>query len=504
MARTRAALKIALVGSGAAGAGVMAGLGASGAAVNIDVFDKARPHTGEAVPEGDPRHWQSGAMARVYRRTARENGFSLPLPKSHYGFVPERLPVDGRPRVWQSQFRGGLTNFWGGTMMPLPDSDFARWPVSRADLDPYYAQIAALVGISGEADGLTPLLGTEPSNRPPLQLHPAIARLIAAINSGDKGLRAGVNRIALETRPDAPNACVWCGECLVGCFKGAPFTTASLFTRWHAEGRVARLSDGEVTGIDLKARTLTVRDGEAEETHGPYDRIFIAAGCLGSTRLLMDALGLDEAVMEDSRVVNTPVLDTALRGVTPDRKGGFGLTHGLVLIPEADGSGIAAQTQLYPTLPHFWRSASPAALWGLAGLTGRPLAARLVWARSYLAARGANRYHLRRGADGALAAHMEASDEGKALAAYANQALARALEGSAFQVLGFAASGGGSSSHYGAAKPFRAGDGIVGADFALAEGVYLADSAAWPDVPAMSPTFTIMANAMRIAERAAA
>ena len=51
-------------------------------------------------------------------------------------------------------------------------------------------------------------------------------------------------------------------------------------------------------------------------------------------------------------------------------------------------------------------------------------------------------------------------------------------------------------------SPFRAGDGIVGADFALAEGVYLADSAAWPGVPAMSPTFTIMANAMRIAERA--
>ena len=69
--------------------------------------------------------------------------------------------------------------------------------------------------------------------------------------------------------------------------------------------------------------------------------------------------------MEDSRVVNTPVLDTALRGVTPDRKGRVRPDPWPCLIPEADGSGIARPDPALPHLaPHFWRSASPGRICG--------------------------------------------------------------------------------------------------------------------------------------------
>ena len=111
-AHSAAALKIALVGSGAAGAGGHGGAGAhqDAQAVNIDVFGQGSVRIrARRCRKAIHAHWQSGAMARVYRRTARARTGSLPClcPRAITGFVPERLPVDGRPRgVLQSQVPG--------------------------------------------------------------------------------------------------------------------------------------------------------------------------------------------------------------------------------------------------------------------------------------------------------------------------------------------------------------------------------------------------------------
>jgi hypothetical protein len=56
------------------------------------------------------------------------------------------------------------------------------------------------------------------------------------------------------------------------------------------------------------------------------------------------------------------------------------------------------------------------------------------------------------------------------------------------------------SSHY--AGGFPMGGKFVGQDGALGNGVYLCDSANFPDCPALSHTFTVMANARRIARDA--
>jgi choline dehydrogenase-like flavoprotein len=71
---------------------------------------------------------------------------------------------------------GGTTNHWGGLCRPLEESDFAPrpwvpysgWPIRRADLDPYYGAAAVLC----EVDGLggTAELWSERVGRPALDL----------------------------------------------------------------------------------------------------------------------------------------------------------------------------------------------------------------------------------------------------------------------------------------------------------------------------------------------
>lgn len=491
--------KIAVIGSGAAGAGAVMGLLDRGVPCAIDVFDAAEPIPDTLVRDSDPRGWKDGHMADIYRRTARSNGLSVPLPKSFFGFTPERTLASGKKRIWHSAFRGGLTNFWGGTMLPLAPEDFEGWPVAREEMLPWYARACEAVGVSGRDDALAEALGGfDPSNRPPIRVHGLIEDFMSEVNASGPQARAGANRIALETRPERDNACVFCGECLIGCFKGAPFSTASMFRRWQAQGVLNRLSSRRIHAIDPKARRLVFAnpDGTTELSE-PYDKIMLGAGCMGSTSILMNTLDLNEAAFEDSRVVNVPIVFTALRPPALDRDGAFGLTHGLVIFRDERGR-VESQAQLYPTLPHFWRSVVPSFLWGIAGFFGLPLRRRLLWARVYLPSDAANVYRLRRD-DGTLEASIETRPAGEAAAAQVLRRLRDTLRGTPYRVIGPLAKDGGSSSHYAAAAPFCAGGPHVDREFRLTEDVIVIDSTAWPSAPAMSPTLSIMANAMRLA-----
>ncbi|MGB6228723.1 MAG: FAD/NAD(P)-binding protein [Litorimonas sp.] len=489
--------KVAVIGSGAAGAGVVLGLLSRSEQVEIHVFDAAEPMSSGLERDTDPRLWSDGRMAEIYAKTTKTNGYSIPLPKSYFGFTPKRVLASDKKRIWRSAYRGGLTNFWGGTMLPLAEEDFQDWPVKKSDLVDWYQRVCQIVGVSGQHDGLTEALdGFDPSNRPPIQIEPLITDFLTALNAVK--VNAGVNRIALETRPEVQNHCIFCGECLIGCFKGAPFSTSSLFRKWSNEGSLASISSARVHSIDLESRVLTFEgpDGPTS-TSESFDQIFLGAGCFGSTSIMMNTFAVKEATFEDSRVLNIPVMSSRLRTSGATRKGGFGLTHGLAVFKGATGK-VVAQAQFYPTLPHFWRSALPSTLWSIAELFGQPLRKRVLWARAYLPSDSANTYTIRR-EDGEVEVTQSRKPAGDAKVERFLSSFKSHLKRSDFRMLSFLVRDGGSSSHYAAASPFRIGEGKVDEEFKIAPGVFAADSMAWPSAPAMSPTLTIMANAMRLA-----
>ena len=75
-------------------------------------------------------------------------------------------PADGLPyfplQASRLRYLGGTTGHWGGTCRPLEPADFepregvpeSGWPISRADLDPYYPEAQRLVNV-GEMDWST-------------------------------------------------------------------------------------------------------------------------------------------------------------------------------------------------------------------------------------------------------------------------------------------------------------------------------------------------------------
>ena len=78
-------------------------------------------------------------------------------------------------RVWG---HGGKTNVWGRVSLRLSDLDFQGpakdgweipWPITYADISPYYDQVEQLIGVCGGTDDSDSLPGNESESSSPPQ-----------------------------------------------------------------------------------------------------------------------------------------------------------------------------------------------------------------------------------------------------------------------------------------------------------------------------------------------
>ena len=271
----------------------------------------------------------SGASGAVVSRHLAERGFSVVcLEQGHWvnaseypGNRPEwelemsqrwhhdpnlRTRADDYPvevtdaEVLPQMFSGvgGSTLHYGGHFPRLLPSDFRvrtlddvgdDWPISYADLLPYYERTDRDLGVSGL--GGDPAL--PPGAAPPLPPHP--------INAFGRKAAEGMNALGWHWWP-APNAiasrdyrnlqrCARYGTCETGCPHGAKASVD--LTHWpEAIKHGARLVTGarvrEVT-VDAsgRARGAIYRDRNGAEHHQEADVVVMAANGVGTPRLLL-------------------------------------------------------------------------------------------------------------------------------------------------------------------------------------------------------------------------
>lgn len=216
--------------------------------------------------------------------------------------------AEGKPFDWiRGRQLGGKSIMWGRQCYRLSDLDFganerdgfgADWPIRYQDLAPWYDHVESYAGISGERLGLAQL--PDGPFLPPMELSAAELVLrdgIARQYGGERVLTIG--RVAvLTTAHRGRGACHYCNACHRGC------TTLSYFSSVHTT-----LPDAQQTGrctirpfsvayavsFDRKRRRATgvkVIDAVTGETLEFKARvIFLCAGALESTRILLNSTG---------------------------------------------------------------------------------------------------------------------------------------------------------------------------------------------------------------------
>jgi choline dehydrogenase-like flavoprotein len=187
--------------------------------------------------------------------------------------------------MFRSFAAGGFSNVWGAVVQRIQDNDIDEWPISAKDLDPHYATIGKMI---------------EGSSAP--QLHPSTQAkaLYADLSAGANLLhRNGISfeypQLAVRAADhNGAKGCRYCGLCLFGC----PYDSRySADTTLHELVRAGQ-ADYEP---DMLVRRLVPSDGmvriEGRSRRGEArvffaQRVFLAAGLLESTRIVLESLGI--------------------------------------------------------------------------------------------------------------------------------------------------------------------------------------------------------------------
>src|SRR5438552_1049668 len=210
----------------------------------------------------------------------------------------------GKPFTWQRlRILGGRSMVWGRQSYRMSDNDLKAasrdgygddWPLSYADLAPYYDIVENYVGISGATEGNEML--PDGQFLPPMKMSCGEVQLRARVKA-KFGHTVTIGRTAILTQNhNGRLACHYCGPCERGCstfsYFSSPFTTVKDAL---ASGNCTLFTNAVVSHVDMdtepnKTRGVTYVDSltrQVKEVRGKA--VILCAQALESTRILLNS-----------------------------------------------------------------------------------------------------------------------------------------------------------------------------------------------------------------------
>jgi choline dehydrogenase-like flavoprotein len=410
---------------------------------------------------------------------------------------------------------GGLANAWGAGLYRCNDRDLAGFPIGARDLESYYDAITDKIGISGAEDDLSRFFGAARGLQPPLRIDSNGATFLAryrrrreALNRA--GLYVGRPRLAVLTR-DHDGRAAYGYEALEFFRPNNPsvYTPAFTLTQMVERGEIAyepgflveRYAESEA-GVTVTARELAT--GRTREFNAP--RLILAAGALNTAKIVLQSNRDYETRLPllDNAVSYVPLFDPLRIGAALERE--FYAAAMLNAVYSGPLHPAAIQMTLYNvtgTLRSDFLFDFPLTARGNIA-AAKYLTPALVVAQLFYPDQATAANYLRLRPTGEL----ELEYESKKLGALESHLLGLFRRIGYF---GFARLckylAPGNSFHYAGSLPMKATPaGRYETDkngrLAATRGVYVADAANFPALPSKNHTFTMMANAMRVATEA--
>ncbi len=518
-----------IIGSGPAAAGAALALTQHGeqSVTVIDIgtqLETDHRRIVDAMAALDRGQWGRSEVAAISQQPVGADRSSLPEKRSYGSDFPFRnvgqldgVESEGRAnRLLVSGAYGGFSNVWGAQAMPWSAPTFEQWPVKWSEMEPHYRSVLDEVPLTGVDDDLSELFPLLTDAQDPPKLSERSRRVLdryrtrrAAIR--DQGITVGLARLALDAR-----SCVRCGLCMTGCPYSLIYSASHTFDRLRAAGRINYMPGllayriGEQAGRPF-ADFRELATGGTQRVEA--DRIFVACGAMGTTRLVLGSLGhfgRDVSLSESVQFVLPTFSSRAT--IDPQTEDNFTLNQFNVVV-DTDGGGFnLAQVHFYPYNQVFLAALPPFLKAKFARTVTTSMLRRLSVGLGYLPSWESPRLHIvaQPAGDTRLPTLTISGENGPRIPPMLRTVIRRLLRAAPsldlWPVLPkLAVSAAGKSYHYGGSFPHADGEqrAMLETDrqgrLRAWENVHLVDASVFPTVAATTFTLTIMANAHRIA-----
>ncbi|MET0386616.1 MAG: GMC oxidoreductase [Polyangiales bacterium] len=197
---------------------------------------------------------------------------------------------------------GGLAQAWTGGCYPFIDAELEAFPFGWDELEPSYSEVARRIGVTGStSDDLAPFFPAHDGLFAPITLDPHSQQLLGIYEKkrtrvNERGFFMGHARLASLSRAhNGRSACTFSGRCLWGCPNQAIYTPS--VTLEHCKRQPGfeylggmradhfRFDDSNrvthVVGFPVNGSAPVVRE---------VGTLVLAAGCLPSGRIVLESL----------------------------------------------------------------------------------------------------------------------------------------------------------------------------------------------------------------------
>jgi hypothetical protein len=336
--------EVTIVGSGASAVHFALSVLQKGYAVTmLDVgYDKP-----EAVNPQDTLNGLKKNLADPVEYFLGKKYEALILPdaaKEYYGIPPSKNYVFKIPEYFQERStgfephfsfaRGGLAEAWTGGAYAYNDEELADFPFQYRDIEPFYNEVAKRIGILGAQDDLSRFHPWHENLLPPLEFDEHAALLYAGYEKKKELLQKkfscyfGRSRLAVLSRNHASRqACDYTGRCLWGCPSDSIYIPSLTLKTCLTFPAFTYIPDMLVThfkyGAANRIETVVAYDlGQKQTREFPVSHLVLAAGTLGTAKIFLNSIHrmtgqiLALPGLMDNRQILIPFINLRLAGKT--------------------------------------------------------------------------------------------------------------------------------------------------------------------------------------------
>lgn len=456
--------KIAIIGFGASGFGTYLGLKEKGFK-NIYIYDHQPLRKKIEIDE-----WNNENLKKNYKILKDKLGFSTANSKTFFGNNLKSITT-GNNKIYDNQIGGGLLNFWGGVLQKF-DPKTLELCLGIHDLDNYYTKISKNISITQIVHKTSQQ--NIYSNQENIKSNKYVEEISDGIIGNSLEIIEKDTILAMSQNKKHENC-----NCFIGCLKHKIFKTTNL----ELDKNIKVINE-IVKKIDFDKKTVI-----SDYSSQTFDKIYLNTGPYNDQKILLRSSekNQESIKVKDSTSFTFPIF---YKGELKINKVDFALTNCVFCVK--DNNTILGHAQVYPPVDHINKSIFPDFLWNKFSLIKNLSLNRLLWVRCYLNDEYSQVKEFKDDKKIDKSKHYKIKTAQKKFFKIFN----KNFQNEKYLPINFFINSK-TSSHYTGDSNHVRKNILKQNDNHYKKNIFFNDTLLWDNLPSQSPTFTIMANALR-------